>query len=180
MRDWFLMLAAMAAGLSPNGASAQAVLPPEPCTCILPAVLPGRTVGSVQAVTGDVLMSMPDGYGPVRPGAAIVNGSRIVVGAEGSATLGFGASCSIVAPSTAVVVVAPQPRATCVSMQTPRILPGARTGAGSGAGAGAAAVAPAVASAGVVPMAFATFGLAALGLGGLVAVEFGHDEPVSR
>lgn len=155
---------------TPRDALAQAE-----CACLLPTAAAGAAVGTVSAVTGQVLMSMPVGYGAAQAGATIVSGSRIVVGLNASAVLQFGTACSVMAPAGAVVAIGLRQSGTCVALDTTAAAsvpePAGTAGAAGAGGTSAAALS-------VTPFTAGLLGLALSA--GLVAVDVGRDSPLSQ
>src|SRR5688500_9378752 len=86
----------------------------QQCTCLLPAADGAVPVGELRAVDGDVVMSQPTGYFAARQGASVVLGSRIVVGANSSASLFFGENCPLEVPASSIVRVDPSLAGICV------------------------------------------------------------------
>lgn len=175
-------------GVMPSGAFAQAA-PPE-CACALPIGAAGVAVGSVGKVSGDVMMSMPAGFGSAKVGAPIVNGSRILVGPKSSASLSFG-YCSVVAPAGSTVSVQPGKANTCVKLEAITTVTTATEAKVLGApifplqdpNAPPLAIAAGTATGASAPLslaALAALGLSVVGLGVVIAVDVGDDESVSR
>lgn len=119
LRRTIVLVGTLFAGMVPQAGVAQdSPLPAQSeCGCVLPTVPVGSGVGFVESVRGEVLMSMAAGYGKVATGAPIVSGSRIVVGADSSASLRFGSSCTLRAPSWATVLVTARQAGTCIAVK---------------------------------------------------------------
>lgn len=68
------------------------------CTCTTPYQGAASSIGSIGRANGDVMVSQAAGYGPAKAGNALDFGSRIVVGAKGSASVNVG-GCSLDVPA---------------------------------------------------------------------------------
>ncbi|UVC19163.1 hypothetical protein IHQ72_28650 [Mesorhizobium onobrychidis] len=69
-----------------------------PCTCTTPYQGAANSIGSIGHANGDVMVSQAAGYGPAKAGNALDFGSRIVVGARGSASVNIG-GCNLDVPA---------------------------------------------------------------------------------
>ncbi|RWO01702.1 hypothetical protein [Mesorhizobium sp.] len=68
------------------------------CTCMTPYQGAASSIGSIGQANGDVMVSQAAGYGPAKAGNALDFGSRIVVGAKGSASVNVG-GCNLDVPA---------------------------------------------------------------------------------
>ncbi|GLS34415.1 hypothetical protein GCM10010869_00030 [Mesorhizobium tianshanense] len=68
------------------------------CTCTTTYQATAGSIGSIGRADGDVMVSQAAGYGPAKVGNALDFGSRIVVGARGSASVNVG-SCNLDVPA---------------------------------------------------------------------------------
>ncbi|WP_246805323.1 hypothetical protein [Mesorhizobium mediterraneum] len=68
-----------------------------PCTCTTAYQAAANSIGSIGRANGDVMVSQAAGYGPAKAGNALNFGSRIVVGAKGSASVNVG-GCNLDVP----------------------------------------------------------------------------------
>ncbi|RWI10179.1 hypothetical protein [Mesorhizobium sp.] len=69
-----------------------------PCTCTTAYQAAAKSIGSIGRANGDVMVSQVAGYGPAKAGSALDFGSRIVVGARGSASVNVG-GCNLDVPA---------------------------------------------------------------------------------
>ncbi|MET3580427.1 hypothetical protein ABID19_003465 [Mesorhizobium robiniae] len=81
-------------GLSPVSSFAQ----DTSCTCTTPYQGAANSIGSIGHANGDVMVSQAAGYGPAKAGNVLDFGSRIVVGAKGSASVNVG-GCNLDVPA---------------------------------------------------------------------------------
>ncbi|ESZ10260.1 hypothetical protein X737_31975 [Mesorhizobium sp. L48C026A00] len=70
----------------------------ESCTCTTPYQGTASSIGSIGRANGDVMVSQAAGYGSAKAGNALDFGSRIVVGANGAASVNVG-GCSLDVPA---------------------------------------------------------------------------------
>ncbi|RWM18213.1 MAG: hypothetical protein EOR73_18940 [Mesorhizobium sp.] len=68
------------------------------CTCTTTYQGAAKSIGSIGRANGDVMVSQAAGYGPAKPGNALDFGSRVVVGAKGSASVNVG-GCNLEVPA---------------------------------------------------------------------------------
>lgn len=68
------------------------------CTCTTPYQAAANSIGSIGHANGDVMVSQAAGYGPAKAGNALDFGSRVVVGARGSASVNVG-GCNLDVPA---------------------------------------------------------------------------------
>lgn len=68
------------------------------CTCTTPYQGTANSIGSIGRANGDVMVSQAAGYGPAKAGNALDFGSRIVVGANGAASVNVG-GCNVDVPA---------------------------------------------------------------------------------
>ncbi|RWD48761.1 hypothetical protein [Mesorhizobium sp.] len=68
------------------------------CTCTTPYQGAANSIGSIGHANGDVMVSQAAGYGPAKAGSALDFGSRVVVGARGSAFVNVG-GCNLDVPA---------------------------------------------------------------------------------
>ncbi|TIM38922.1 hypothetical protein [Mesorhizobium sp.] len=68
------------------------------CTCMTPYQGAASSIGSIGRANGDVMVSQAAGYGSAKAGNALDFGSRIVVGANGAASVNVG-GCSLDVPA---------------------------------------------------------------------------------
>ncbi|TIT03045.1 hypothetical protein [Mesorhizobium sp.] len=68
------------------------------CTCTTAYQGAANSIGSIGQANGDVMVSQAAGYGPAKAGSALDFGSRVVVGAKGSASVNIG-GCNLDVPA---------------------------------------------------------------------------------
>ncbi|MCP9234030.1 hypothetical protein NMG46_28125 [Mesorhizobium sp. LMG 17147] len=68
------------------------------CTCATAYQGVASSIGSIGHANGDVMVSQTAGYGPAKAGSPLDFGSRVVVGAKGSASVNVG-GCSLNVPA---------------------------------------------------------------------------------
>ncbi|TIP30570.1 MAG: hypothetical protein E5X67_01775 [Mesorhizobium sp.] len=68
------------------------------CTCTTPYQGAANSIGSIGRANGNVMVSQAAGYGPAKVGNALDFGSRVVVGARGSASVNVG-GCNLDVPA---------------------------------------------------------------------------------
>lgn len=68
------------------------------CTCATAYQGVASSIGSIGHANGDVMVSQTAGYGPAKAGATLDFGSRVVVGAKGSASVNVG-GCNVNVPA---------------------------------------------------------------------------------
>ncbi|MER8928889.1 hypothetical protein [Mesorhizobium sp. M0312] len=68
------------------------------CTCTTVYRGAANSIGSIGRANGDVMVSQAAGYGPAKAGNALDFGSRLVVGAKGSASVSVG-GCNLDVPA---------------------------------------------------------------------------------
>lgn len=81
-------------GLGPVSSFAQ----DAPCTCTTAYQAAANSIGAIGRANGDVMVSQAAGYGPAKAGSALNFGSRVVVGARGSASVNVG-GCNLDVPA---------------------------------------------------------------------------------
>ncbi|MER9228552.1 hypothetical protein NKI39_23515 [Mesorhizobium sp. M0664] len=84
------------------------------CTCAT-AYNGGNPIGSLGSVNGDVMISQVAGYGPAQAGGALDFGSRIVVGAKGSASVNVG-SCNLSVPANSTLDISRAGNKICLNV----------------------------------------------------------------
>ncbi|MER8461009.1 hypothetical protein NKH82_28970 [Mesorhizobium sp. M0915] len=84
-------------GLAPVSSFAQ----DASCTCAT-AYQGANPIGSIGHVNGNVMVSQVAGYGPAQAGGALDFGSRVVVGAKGSASVNVG-GCNVSVPANSTL-----------------------------------------------------------------------------
>jgi hypothetical protein len=102
------------------GSGASLAQDAQQCTCLLPAAGDAAApVGELRAVNGDVVTSQPAGYFPAVQGMPVALGSRIVVGANSSASLFLGENCPLEVSAGWTVRIDPSQAGICVSVDQP-------------------------------------------------------------
>jgi hypothetical protein len=81
-------------GFGPVSSSAQ----DASCSCATASQGPANPIGSIRSADGDVMVSQMAGYGPAKAGNALDFGSRVVVGAKGTASVLVG-GCKLEVPA---------------------------------------------------------------------------------
>ncbi|MER8785987.1 hypothetical protein NKH60_33330 [Mesorhizobium sp. M1006] len=84
------------------------------CTCAT-AYQGVSPIGSLGHVNGDVMISQVAGYGPVQAGGALDFGSRIVVGANGSASVHVG-GCNLSVPANSTLDISRVENKICLNV----------------------------------------------------------------
>ncbi|MBZ9744890.1 hypothetical protein LB516_06485 [Mesorhizobium sp. CO1-1-7] len=79
--------------------SAPAFAQKASCSCATAYHGASNPVGSIVSVNGDVMVSQAAGYGPAKAGNMLDSGSRVVVGAKGSASVAVG-GCNLDVPAS--------------------------------------------------------------------------------
>jgi hypothetical protein len=69
-----------------------------PCTCTTVYQGAANSIGFIGRANGDVMVSQAAGYGPAKAGNVLDFGSRVVVGAKGSASVNVG-GCNLDVPA---------------------------------------------------------------------------------
>lgn len=90
----------------------------QECGCSLPPTAAGVQLGEVRSATGNVMASMPSGFGAAENGTALFVGSRVLVGPNSNASLAFGGGCSLGIPQNSTVEIAPAGSAICVAVSS--------------------------------------------------------------
>ncbi|MEH6717874.1 MAG: hypothetical protein V7704_03250 [Aurantimonas endophytica] len=80
-----------------------------------------ETLGTVTAVTTDVLISRPAGLVPARVGAPLAAGMRVMTGPDALASLLIGRNCRVDMEPSSLVIVAVVERRLCVTSAGPGI-----------------------------------------------------------
>ncbi|MER8386450.1 hypothetical protein NKH14_13135 [Mesorhizobium sp. M1380] len=84
------------------------------CTCAT-AYSGVNPLGSLGSVNGDVMISQVAGYGPARAGGALDFGSRVVVGAKGSASVRVG-GCNLSLPANSSLDISRVENKICLNV----------------------------------------------------------------
>ncbi|MER8880712.1 hypothetical protein [Mesorhizobium sp. M0684] len=98
------------AGLVPVSSFAQ----DASCTCAT-AYQGANPIGSIGQVNGDVMISQVAGYGPAQTGGALDFGSRVVVGAKGSASVRVG-GCNLSVPANSTLDISRVENKICLNV----------------------------------------------------------------
>ncbi|MER9670144.1 hypothetical protein [Mesorhizobium sp. M0203] len=97
------------------------------CTCTTPYQGAANSIGSIGRANGDVMISQAAGYGPAKAGNALDFGSRVVVGARGSASVNVG-GCNLDVPANSSLDISRVENNICLKMlgseHTAQIAPG--------------------------------------------------------
>ncbi|MER8504119.1 hypothetical protein [Mesorhizobium sp. M0204] len=97
-------------GLAPVSSFAQ----DTSCTCET-AYQGVNPIGSLGRVNGDVMISQVAGYGPAQAGGALDFGSRVVVGAKGSASVQVG-GCNLSVPANSTLDISRVENKICLNV----------------------------------------------------------------
>lgn len=84
------------------------------CTCAT-AYNGVNPIGSLGSVNGDVMISQVAGYGPAQAGGALDFGSRVVVGAKGSASVQVG-GCNVSVPANSTLDISRVENKICLNV----------------------------------------------------------------
>ncbi|MER8956290.1 hypothetical protein NKH98_26965 [Mesorhizobium sp. M0833] len=84
------------------------------CTCAT-AYQGTNPIGSIGSVNGDVMVSQVAGYGPAQAGSALEFGSRVVVGAKGSASVRVG-GCNLSVPANSTLDISRVENKICLNV----------------------------------------------------------------
>jgi hypothetical protein len=98
------------AGFAPVSSFAQ----DASCTCAT-AYSGVNPIGSLGRVNGDVMVSQVAGYGPAQAGGALDFGSRVVVGAKGSASVRVG-GCNLSVPANSTLDISRVENKICLNV----------------------------------------------------------------
>ncbi|MEX3011467.1 hypothetical protein [Hoeflea sp. TYP-13] len=63
------------------------------CSCIIQSGADARSVGVIQSVVGQVLVSQADGFSQANAGTQLTPGSRMIVGPQSRALVNIGSGC---------------------------------------------------------------------------------------
>ncbi|WP_136621048.1 MULTISPECIES: hypothetical protein [Mesorhizobium] len=120
------------------------------CSCVTAYQGPAAPIGSIHSADGDVMVSQTAGYGPAKAGNALDFGSRVVVGAEGTASILVG-GCNLDVPANSSLNISRLGNNICLKLvgseHTAAIQP---SGGGGGFGAPEAIFAGALLTSGVL------------------------------
>lgn len=83
----------------------QQSLSQQQCDCRFEWTEPAKAVGTITSVTGDVLVTLPSGYGSAKEGAAVFRETSVTVGPRSRARISFRSGCSIEANQNTVVSI---------------------------------------------------------------------------
>ncbi|MER8453923.1 hypothetical protein NKJ46_30225 [Mesorhizobium sp. M0166] len=97
-------------GLAPVSSFAQ----DASCTCAT-AYQGVNPIGSIKRVNGNVMVSQVAGYGPAQAGGALDFGSRVVVGAKGSASVNVG-GCNVSVPANSTLDISRVENKICLNV----------------------------------------------------------------
>ncbi|MER8436316.1 hypothetical protein NKH36_27165 [Mesorhizobium sp. M1312] len=86
-----------------------------PCTCTTPYQAAANSIGSIATANGDVMVSQAAGYGPAKAGSALDFGSRVVIGARGSASVNVG-GCNLDVPANSSLDISRVENNICLRM----------------------------------------------------------------
>ncbi|RUW62300.1 hypothetical protein [Mesorhizobium sp. M7A.F.Ca.US.008.03.1.1] len=120
------------------------------CSCATAYQGPANPIGSIRSANGDVMVSQAAGYSPAKAGNALDFGSRVVVGAKGTASVLIG-GCNLDVPANSSLDVSRFGNNICLKLvgfeQTAAIQP---SGGGGGFGPPEAIFAGALLTTGVL------------------------------
>ncbi|RWN42669.1 MAG: hypothetical protein E5Y04_13500 [Mesorhizobium sp.] len=120
------------------------------CSCATPYQGSANPIGSIRSATGDVMVSQRAGYGAAKVGSALDFGSRVVVGANGAASVLVG-GCNLEVSANSSLDVSRLGNNICLKLvgseQTAAIQP---SGGGAGFGLPEAIFAGALLASGVL------------------------------
>ncbi|WP_287083503.1 hypothetical protein [Mesorhizobium sp.] len=85
------------------------------CTCTTPYQAAANSIGSIGHADGDVMVSQAAGYGPAKAGNALDFGSRVVVGARGSASVNVG-GCNLSVPANSTLDISRVENKICLNV----------------------------------------------------------------
>ncbi|MFD1983369.1 hypothetical protein ACFSOZ_11890 [Mesorhizobium newzealandense] len=88
------------------------------CSCATAYQGPANPIGSIRNVTGNVMVSQTAGYVPAKAGSALDFGSRLVVGAKGSASVQIG-DCRLSVPANASLDISRIENKICLKVVNP-------------------------------------------------------------
>ena len=90
------------------------------CACAVPMTVGSTPLGSLTDVEGNVMVTQAAGYAAAQEGTGLQPGSRVILGADASATLRIGEACALdlIANSTATLL--PTDGQLCVQLATPQ------------------------------------------------------------
>ncbi|MFB9985599.1 hypothetical protein ACFSQQ_40715 [Mesorhizobium kowhaii] len=88
------------------------------CSCATAYPGPAKPIGSIRNVTGNVMVSQTAGYVPAKAGSALDFGSRLVVGAKGSASVQVG-DCRLSVPANASLDISRIENKICLKVVNP-------------------------------------------------------------
>lgn len=85
------------------------------CTCTTAYQGTANSIGSIGRANGEVMVSQAAGYGPAKAGNALNFGSRVVVGAKGSASVNIG-GCNLDMPANSSLDISRVESNVCLKM----------------------------------------------------------------
>ncbi|RUW64836.1 MULTISPECIES: hypothetical protein [unclassified Mesorhizobium] len=88
------------------------------CTCATAYQGPANPIGSIQSVSGNVMVSQTAGYGPAKEGSALDFGSRLQVGANGLASVRVG-GCKLSVPANSSLDISRVENNICLKIVKP-------------------------------------------------------------
>ncbi|TGP30220.1 hypothetical protein EN828_28260 [Mesorhizobium sp. M2D.F.Ca.ET.185.01.1.1] len=88
------------------------------CSCATAYHGPANPIGSIRSVSGNVMVSQTAGYGPAKAGSALDFGSRLVVGAKGSASVQVG-DCRLSVPANSSLDISRVENSICLKVVNP-------------------------------------------------------------
>ena len=90
------------------------------CACSVPMTVGAAPLGSLTEVNGNVMVTQAAGYVAAQEGTGLLPGSRVVLGADASATLRVGQDCALdlLANSTATLLASGEQ--LCVQVAAPQ------------------------------------------------------------
>jgi hypothetical protein len=97
------------------------------CACAVPMTVGSAPLGSLTDVNGNVMVTQAAGYVAAQEGAGLQAGSRVVLGADASATLRVGQGCTLdLLPNSSATLLA-MDQQLCVQVATPQTTAGSST-----------------------------------------------------
>jgi len=107
-------LLALAAGAS-HAAAQEAPI----CACSVPMTVGAAPLGSLTEVNGNVMVTQAAGYVAAEEGTGLWPGSRVVLGADASATLRVGKDCALDLPANSTATLLATGQQLCVQVAAP-------------------------------------------------------------
>lgn len=91
------------------------------CACLVPMSRAAAPVGSLNGVSGNVMVTQAAGFAVASEGAQLSPGSRVIVGADSAATLQAGPNCMLPLAQNSTATLLAQDQQICVQVTTPQL-----------------------------------------------------------